>query len=115
MLGNLQYFKSEKESNIPNLNYLEDSINEILSFSLVSKQSTSLPIYMSSELYDPVYSRSFVLPTVLPKKKSLSSSLGRAIGNTLDGVAHVSSKVVQCNIFHIDYERSSCWTHIDHS
>ena len=56
-----------------------------------------------------------MLPTAVPKKKSLSSSLGRAIGNTLDGVAHVSSKVDSVNSFIVDYERSSCRTHIDHS
>lgn len=95
MLGNLQYFRSEKESNIPNLNYLEDSINSILSYSLSAQLPSSLPVYFANDIYNPLASRpSFSVPTIVPKKHSVSSKVGKAIGKTIDGVAHVSSKVV---------------------
>lgn len=94
MLGNLQYFRSEKESNIPNLNYLEDSINSILSFSLSSQLASSLPVYFANDIYNPFADRpSFSLPTFTPPRRSVSSKVGKAIGKTIDGVAHVSSKV----------------------
>lgn len=79
MLGNLQYFKSEKEELIQNVNYLESSINKTLFYS---------PIVHSDSPRDSVSS---IPSTQEPSKKR--RIMIKAIGSTFDGVAHITSRV----------------------
>ena len=76
VLGNLQYFKSEKAEDVRNLNYLERSVHTALFF------SHGNPVSFTPQ-------ESFAPYPVLRKGHRLS----RAIGSTVDGVAHVTSRV----------------------
>lgn len=88
VLGNLQYFKSEKEDLIQNTNYFSQSIENVYTITLSSQLAPSLHLPFSQPFS----------PCVTPEKASMHknsnpSSIGKAIGKTVDGMAHVSSKV----------------------
>ena len=74
MLGNLQYFKSEKEEVVQNMNYLEYSINQTLFYSPITRHSISS------------------IPSTQEQTKKKRTMM-RAIGSTFDGVAHITSRV----------------------
>lgn len=80
VLGNLQYFKSEKAENVRNLNYLERSVHTALFFTHGNPVAFTPQTTIASE---PV------------SKKGHRFS--RAIGSTVDGVAHVTSRVKVCS------------------
>lgn len=90
VLGNLQYFKSIKEEEIPNLNYIHQSISSVYAITMSSQLLPSLPFATL-----PLLSSPSLQPIDLSEPSHEShSSVGRIIGKTVDGVAHVSSKVV---------------------
>ena len=78
MLGNLQYFKSEKEEVVQNMNYLEYSINQTLFYSPITRHSPR----------DSISS----IPST-PEQTKKKRTMMRAIGSTFDGVAHITSRV----------------------
>ena len=78
MLGNLQYFKSEKEEVVQNMNYLEYSINRTLFYSPITHHFPR----------DSISS----IPSSQERTKKKRTMI-KAIGSTFDGMAHVTSRV----------------------
>lgn len=90
VLGNLQYFKSIKEEEIPNMNYIHQSISSVYAITMSSQLLPSLPFATLPLLSSPSLQS---IDLSEPSHES-HSSVGRIIGKTVDGVAHVSSKVI---------------------
>lgn len=76
VLGNLQYFRSEKAEDVRNLNYLERSVYTALYFTHGNSVS-----FTPQATFAPY-----------PESKK-GHRFSRAIGTTVDGVAHVTSRV----------------------
>ena len=88
VLGNLQYFKSEKAEDVRNLNYLERSVHTALFF------THGKPIAYT--LQEPSS------PSPTSKK---GHRFSRAIGSTVDGVAHVTSRVTVLPLLILQFSR----------
>ena len=80
MLGNIQYFQSEKEEHLQNTNYFIHSQNQLYFYSHIDY--SAIPI--GNHLPAP--------PSTTEKK---GNRLGHAVGSVIDGVTHVTSHV--CN------------------
>lgn len=77
-----------KEEVIQNLNYFEQSVSNVYSITLATQEFPSLSFPYSSGTLSPGGVHDFMLLSNNEK-----SVVGTAIGRTVDGVAHVSSKV----------------------
>lgn len=77
-----------KEEEIQNLNYFEQSVSNVYSITLATQEFPSLSFPFSSGTLSPGGVHDSLLLSNNEK-----SVVGTAIGRTLDGVAHVSSKV----------------------
>lgn len=78
MLGNIQYFQSEKKENLQNMNYFVHSQKQLYFYSHADYSVTFTDNYLPA------------LPSITERK---GNRFGHAVGSVIDGVTHVTSHV----------------------
>lgn len=78
MLGNIQYFQSEKEEHLQNMNYFINSQKQLYFYSHIDYYGIPVSTHLPAS------------PSITEKK---GSRLGHAVGSVIDGVTHVTSHV----------------------
>lgn len=81
LLGNLQYFHSEDQNTIQNLNYFGHSLQTLYSLSVQQDLVPALGLPSSSGRDVSLFTH------------HNSKGIVKAVGTAVDGIAHVSSKV----------------------